>query len=172
MLERVRRRDHLFVLEQFAHQIGGGQVFPGLDFPNEMQHLAADLIVEYQLWQAEGQHEIQHAGPGHRVDPGHRREQRAAEGLRTRLRVENVLIGSVTNIGTRPTFDERVRIVETHALNFGQDLYGRRVGLQFLERVRREMKFPSPETLVEQIKRDIARAREVLAAAASDPPRS
>lgn len=90
----------------------------------------------------------------------------------TRLNIKDVLIGSVTNIGTRPTFDEKVRVVESHALDFGQDLYDRRVALQFIERIRREMKFPSPEALVEQIKKDVARARKVLAAAHPTTPRT
>ena len=83
----------------------------------------------------------------------------------TQLDLGDEIIGSVTNIGVRPTFQGKARVVETHALDFQGDLYDRRVGLRFLSRLRGEQRFPSAEELVKQIKQDITRAREVLAAA-------
>jgi riboflavin kinase/FMN adenylyltransferase len=80
----------------------------------------------------------------------------------TRLRVGDRLLGSVTNIGVRPTFAGAERVVEAHALDFGGDLYGQRLGLLFLERLRGEMRFPSADALVAQIRQDVARAREIL----------
>ena len=71
---------------------------------------------------------------------------------------------AVTNIGIRPTFTPEMKTssVETHILDFTQDLYDQVVKLEFIERLREERKFPSAETLVEQIQVDISRAREVL----------
>lgn len=71
---------------------------------------------------------------------------------------------AVTNIGYRPTFDgQTVQIhVETHLLDFKQDIYGREIALSFIERLRDEQKFSGIQALVEQIQRDIARAREIL----------
>lgn len=71
---------------------------------------------------------------------------------------------AVTNIGYRPTFDgQTVQIhVETHLLDFKQDIYGREIALSFVERLRDEQKFSGIQALVEQIQRDIARAREIL----------
>jgi riboflavin kinase/FMN adenylyltransferase len=71
---------------------------------------------------------------------------------------------AVTNIGYRPTFDgQTVEIhVETHLLDFKQDLYGHEVALSFVERLRDEQRFSGVPELVEQIHRDIARAREIL----------
>ena len=71
---------------------------------------------------------------------------------------------AVTNIGIRPTFTPEMQTssVETHILDFTQDLYDQVVKLEFIERLREERKFPSAETLVEQIQVDISRAREVF----------
>jgi riboflavin kinase/FMN adenylyltransferase len=49
--------------------------------------------------------------------------------------------------------------VEAHLIDFKGDLYGRRVRLDFLERLRDEMRFPSVEELKAQVARDIAAAR-------------
>ncbi len=73
------------------------------------------------------------------------------------------LLGAVTNVGRRPTFDDPDgRVVESHLLDFDRDLYGERVELSFLSRLREERAFQSLEQLVEQIGRDVARAREFL----------
>lgn len=71
---------------------------------------------------------------------------------------------AVTNIGIRPTFtpDSKKPSAEAHLLDFSRELYGQEVRLEFVERLREEMKFPSVEALVEQIHADIARGREIL----------
>ena len=66
---------------------------------------------------------------------------------------------SVTNIGTRPTFDDgRETSVESHVLNWMGDLYGDVVRVRFLHRLRDERRFDSIEELSAQIKRDVSRA--------------
>ncbi|TNF81139.1 MAG: bifunctional riboflavin kinase/FAD synthetase [Acidobacteria bacterium] len=71
--------------------------------------------------------------------------------------------GCVTNIGCRPTFpDGPRRVVESHILDFDQEVYGAEVELHFLERLRDERAFPSGKALAEQIARDVAEAREYL----------
>lgn len=72
---------------------------------------------------------------------------------------------AVTNIGIRPTFDEDLEkpIIETHILDFDQDLYGLSIELVFVDRLRDERKFSGPEELLAQIDGDIIRAREILA---------
>ena len=71
---------------------------------------------------------------------------------------------AVTNIGVRPTFKDGIDspIVETHLLDFDGDLYGQELKVIFIDRLRDERRFPGPEALVEQIGRDIQRAREIL----------
>ena len=67
------------------------------------------------------------------------------------------------SVGTNPTFDDAGRVsVEVHVLDFDGDLYGRRARVTFVERLRGEKRFPDADTLVEQIRRDIADTRRVL----------
>ena len=66
---------------------------------------------------------------------------------------------SVTNIGTRPTFESgSTSSVETYVMNWSGDLYGNVVRVRFLHRLRGEKKFGSVDELTSQIKRDVARA--------------
>ncbi|HZW04002.1 MAG TPA: bifunctional riboflavin kinase/FAD synthetase [Anaerolineaceae bacterium] len=82
----------------------------------------------------------------------------------TRIGLNGRGIPSVTNIGVRPTFDsgQPVRRVEAHLLDFNGDLYGQDLEIEFVERLRPEQRFGSVQELVEQIGRDVQRAREVL----------
>ena len=86
----------------------------------------------------------------------------------TRLRIAALgeELPSVTNVGTRPTvYAEHPRLVECHVLDFDRDIYGERVELELLGRLRAERKFPSVEALRLQIGRDVEAAREYFAAA-------
>ena len=67
---------------------------------------------------------------------------------------------AVVNIGVRPTFGDSTSAVEAHLLDFSGDLYGRRMRLTFLRRLREERRFPSVEALRAQIAVDVASARE------------
>jgi len=66
-------------------------------------------------------------------------------------------------IGTRPTFEAGERLIEVHLLDTRRELYGRRIRIDFMERVRPEMAFGGPAELSAQIRRDIDRARALLA---------
>jgi riboflavin kinase/FMN adenylyltransferase len=70
----------------------------------------------------------------------------------------------VTNVGIRPTFEkEKVPPrVETHLLDFSGDLYGEKLKISFLERLRGEQRFSNAEELVEQIHKDISEARRIF----------
>ncbi len=75
----------------------------------------------------------------------------------------NRLFDCVTNVGSRPTFpDGGQKVVESHLFGFDGEIYGERVELCFLERLRGEQAFPSAEALTSQIERDAGRAREYL----------
>ncbi len=69
---------------------------------------------------------------------------------------------AVVNIGTNPTFDDKELAVEAHILDLDGDLYARKMRLAFVKRLREEIKFSSADELVVQIKKDVARAREIL----------
>ena len=73
---------------------------------------------------------------------------------------------AVTNIGTRPTFTsgEQVPHMETHLLDFNEEIYGEKMRLEFVDRLRNEQRFPSVEALVGQIQADIQQARILLSA--------
>jgi riboflavin kinase/FMN adenylyltransferase len=70
---------------------------------------------------------------------------------------------AVVNVGVRPTFDGKTRLVEAHLLDVSPDLYGRGVTLAFLDRIRGEERFASVEALRARIAEDVAAARRVLA---------
>lgn len=75
----------------------------------------------------------------------------------------NRIYPGVANIGYKPTVsDERVPSLEVHLLDFDQDLYGDRIRVDFLYKLRDEMKFSGLDQLKQQIALDIAQAREVL----------
>jgi riboflavin kinase/FMN adenylyltransferase len=65
---------------------------------------------------------------------------------------------SVSNVGIRPTFNGGGVVVETHLLSYEGDLYGERIEVRFLERLRDERRFSGPEELADQIARDRAAA--------------
>lgn len=68
----------------------------------------------------------------------------------------------VANIGYSPTFDDLQFTVEVHILDFSGDLYGKEIRVNFIERLRDEIRFNSIEELSAQIQKDIQHAREIL----------
>lgn len=68
----------------------------------------------------------------------------------------------VANIGFSPTFGDQMFTVEVHILDFDQDLYGTRIRVNMVERLRDEKKFDGIEELAAQIKTDIQIARDIL----------
>lgn len=80
---------------------------------------------------------------------------------RARL-VDGRVFDSVTNIGLRPTFQGQDVRIEAHLLQFSGDLYGQRLHLDVLTRVRDEMRFDGIEPLKAQIHKDIDVAQKTL----------
>ena len=69
---------------------------------------------------------------------------------------------AAVNVGVRPTFGTgRAVLVEAYLLDRQVDLYGRRLRIEFLKRLRGERRFDSVEALVEQMHDDVRRAREL-----------
>jgi riboflavin kinase/FMN adenylyltransferase len=69
---------------------------------------------------------------------------------------------SITNIGFRPTFGENQLIIETHILDFKDNLYGNSMRVEFIDRLRDERRFEGIDALAAQISRDVERAKEVF----------
>ncbi len=74
----------------------------------------------------------------------------------TKIKVNNKIYKSVTNIGYNPTVsDEKNRkFIETHILDFDEDIYGEKIEIYFYEFLRKEQKFESFDHLKEQLKLD------------------
>ncbi len=79
---------------------------------------------------------------------------------------------AVANLGTRPTFDGRNMLLEVHLLDRSLDLYGERLEVRFLARLRGERKFDGIDQLRGQIEKDCERARIILGVAPRIPPSS
>jgi riboflavin kinase/FMN adenylyltransferase len=71
---------------------------------------------------------------------------------------------AVTNIGYRPTFNNKPEnpLVETHLLNFNGDIYGDEIQIDFIQRLRDEIRFPGIDYLMSQIEKDILQARQIF----------
>ena len=71
---------------------------------------------------------------------------------------------SVTNVGLKPTFIDNPAkpIVETHIFDFEENIYEKMLTLEFVEYLRKEVPFPNPQELINQIRLDIQRTKEVL----------
>jgi riboflavin kinase / FMN adenylyltransferase len=73
----------------------------------------------------------------------------------TLVTVDGVVHRSITNVGLRPTFgDVDHVIIESHIFDFNRDLYGQRVRLSFVQRLRDERAFPDVDALRAQIEAD------------------
>ena len=76
----------------------------------------------------------------------------------TMVELQGKMLPSLTNVGTAPTFGCMNKIIETHIINYNQDLYGRELRVYFLKRLRYERKFGSPSELKLQLARDMEAA--------------
>ncbi len=76
--------------------------------------------------------------------------------------IGSIKLGGMLNIGTNPTFQNTARTIEVNILDFDRDIYGADIEIEFIERVRDEIKFSSPQNLTEQIKKDQAVIIEIL----------
>lgn len=68
----------------------------------------------------------------------------------------------VANIGFSPTFGDQMFTIEVHILDFNEDIYGTRIRVNMVKRLRNEKKFSSIHDLSEQIKKDINIAKDIL----------
>jgi riboflavin kinase / FMN adenylyltransferase len=71
---------------------------------------------------------------------------------------------AATNVGFNPTFtpERQVASVEAYLLDFDRDIYGEQLKLEFVERLRDELKFESVEGLIQKMRGDVTQTREIL----------
>jgi len=78
--------------------------------------------------------------------------------------VANGVTPAAVSIGVRPTFETgRGELIEAYLIDYEGDLYGSELRLDFLARLRGERRFDTPEALIEQMRDDVTRTREIAA---------
>lgn len=75
------------------------------------------------------------------------------------------LLDGVASLGTRPTIDGTVPLLEVHIFDFDRDIYGEYIHVEFIAKLRDEVKFPDLDSMTAQMHIDAAQARDILAAA-------
>jgi riboflavin kinase/FMN adenylyltransferase len=135
-------------VEQATHFLGApfqmrGEVVHGDERGRELGYPTANLVPDDAL-----------------VCPGHGVYACLADTL-----TGTASLPAAVNVGVRPTFlTGRGELVEAYILDFDADLYGKQLRLDFLSRLRGERRFSSAEELIDQMHRDVARTREIVAA--------
>jgi riboflavin kinase/FMN adenylyltransferase len=71
-------------------------------------------------------------------------------------------LDGVASLGTRPTVDGVEPLLEVHVFDFDGNLYGRAIEVEFVAKLRDEVKFDSLDAMVAQMHHDAERARAVL----------
>ena len=66
------------------------------------------------------------------------------------------------NIGYNPTFNDQELSLEVHLLDFNESIYGEKIEITFVERIRKEEAFCSPQELINQLHQDAIEARKIL----------
>jgi riboflavin kinase/FMN adenylyltransferase len=69
---------------------------------------------------------------------------------------------AVASLGTRPTVDGKEMLLEVHVFDFAGDIYGREIEVEFVAKLRDEVKFESLDAMIVQMKVDAAQARDLL----------
>ena len=77
--------------------------------------------------------------------------------------LEGRMFGGMLNIGWRPTFNGNKRTIEVNLFDFDGNIYSEHITLRFIDFLRPEQKFESPEALIRQLAIDEQKARKVLA---------
>lgn len=139
---RVRKKLAIGDVEAVSRLLGGptvltGEVVRGFARGRTIGFPTANLAAEEELLPARGVYAV-------------------------RVELDGRLVPGVCNVGVRPTFGGESPSVEVHLFDFDEDLYGRRLIVRLIARLREERRFSGVEELVEQIRQDAAAARARL----------
>jgi len=78
----------------------------------------------------------------------------------TKTKYDDKWVNSITNVGIAPTLkNKNVFSIETHLLDFNEDIYGKDIEVCFIHKLRGEKKFENIEALKHQVESDIRKAR-------------
>ena len=76
-------------------------------------------------------------------------------------RVDGQCYPGAANIGPNPTFGENALKVEVHLIGYSGDLYGQSISIEFMERLRPTRKFNKVDELIEQLRADVERTKQI-----------
>lgn len=80
----------------------------------------------------------------------------------TRVNIDRDFYYALTDIGTNPTFENKKMKIETYIMDFSKDIYGKNISIEFLEYLRPDFKFNSPEELIAQMEKDKKTGRKLI----------
>lgn len=80
----------------------------------------------------------------------------------TRVNIDRNIYYALTDIGTNPTFENKKMKIETYIMDFSKDIYGKNISIEFLEYLRPDYKFNSPEELIAQMEKDKKIGRKLI----------
>lgn len=80
----------------------------------------------------------------------------------TRIKIDGLYHWGVTNVGINPTFNQEGLFIETYILDYNDQIYGSKVKVEFLKRIRDEIRFSNIEDLKAQIAKDIEWAKNYV----------
>jgi riboflavin kinase/FMN adenylyltransferase len=155
----IRVEDEVVSSTRIRTMVQAGEVHRAARFLGRPYDLAGTVVHGEQRGQALGWPTANIRLPLHRVIP--------ADGVYATTAVcKGRILDSVTYIGTRPTFGDGERLLEVYLLDEQMDLYGQEMSVRFLERLRGDQVFATPEELSRQIAIDVLQARDAVKAAA------
>ena len=157
-LEAVKVKDEVISSSRVREYLRGGEVNKANQFLGRVYNLTGKVI--------HGENRGEKIGiPTANLDISMDRLIPGNGVYATRALVEGERYSAVTNIGVRPTFENPLPSprVEPHLLDTDKRLYDETITLEFIEFLRPEIKFPDVKALVDQIRLDIHKTREILA---------
>ncbi len=78
----------------------------------------------------------------------------------TKVLVDGERYDGITNVGTKPTVDDQIPNIETHLIGFSDDIYGKKIEVEFHKKLRDILKFDDVDKLKKQIEKDKIEAKE------------
>lgn len=100
--------------------------------------------------------------PTANLEIGERRSMLPNGVYAVRVSLDERAFGGVANVGNNPTFGVDKRRLEVFIDRFNEDIYGREIAVEFLEKLRAEQKFSGVDELIAQLRIDLERARKIF----------
>ena len=79
-----------------------------------------------------------------------------------KINIKEVIHKGIANMGIRPTIGGENPVLEVHIFDFNENIYGRRIEVEFCNKIREEKKFSGLEELKSQISKDIELSKKLL----------